>query len=194
MRDACVRLKAPRRSRPPVRLAPRSGSANGRLAHPQSLRAVGSFVPALTRKVFEKYGFSSMSLVTDWAAIAGRELAAYTLPERLKWPRQPSRGEDAPEGSRRPGATLVLRVEGARGLDVQFAARQIIERINAYFGFAAVAKLRLVQGPVAPAGEQSPQRRPLAAPTAHDEVAGIADVALREALSRLGAGVRQGAR
>src|SRR5262249_28596490 len=175
MRDARVRLKAVRlkalpRSQPPMPSAPRTGSANGRRAHHQGLRAVGSFVPALTRKVFEKYGFSSLGLVTDWATIAGRELAAYTMPERLKWPRQPPRGEDAQEGGPRPGATLVLRVEGARGLDVQFAARQIIERINAYFGFAAVAKLRLVQGPIAAPGEQAPQRRQRAQPIAHHEV------------------------
>ena len=51
-------------------------------------------------------------------------------------------------GKGRPGATLVLRVDGGRSLDVQHNARQIIERINAYFGYAAVAELRIVQAPV----------------------------------------------
>ena len=43
----------------------------------------------------------------------------------------------------------------ARSLDVQHNARQIIERINAYFGYAAVGELRIVQAPV---GRREPSR------------------------------------
>jgi hypothetical protein len=158
------------------------------------IKAVGSFLPGLTRKAFEKYGFSTASLVTDWPAIAGTELAAYTAPERLKWPRGVEHSEEgaAPAGKGRSGATLVLRVDGARAVDVQYKARQIIERINAYFGYAAVAELRIVQAPVDPApGLVQPVRRATAPPLTK-EVAGIADAGLRDALARLGAGVRAG--
>jgi hypothetical protein len=158
-----------------------------------SLKAVGSFVPGLTRKAFEKYGFSAASLITDWPAIAGRELAQYTAPERLKWPRAAARFDDAGDIAEagRPSATLLLRVDGARALDVQYGARQIIERINSYFGYAAVAELRIVQAPV---GEKAGQdraepRKPDAPLTA--EVASVADTGLRSALGRLGAAVRQ---
>ena len=158
------------------------------------VKAVGSFVPGLTRKVFEKYGFSAASLITDWATIAGRELAAYTVPERLKWPRAVERAEDDAVDARkgRPGATLVLRVDSGRSLDVQHSARQIIERINAYVGYAAVAELRIVQAPVA---VQSQLARAVPHPAATPrtaEVAHIADPGLRDALARLGAGVRSG--
>ena len=50
--------------------------------------------------------------------------------------------------ARRSGAMLVLRVDGAKALDVQYRAQQIIERINAYFGYAAVAQLRVIQAPM----------------------------------------------
>ena len=158
------------------------------------IKAVGSFLPGLTRKAFEKYGFSTASLVTDWAAIAGAELAAHTAPERLKWPRGGERPEEgaATASKTRQGATLVLRVDGGRALDVQYKARQIIERINAYFGYAAIAELRIVQAPVG--GELASARvaaRPAAEPLTH-EVAHIADPGLRSALARLGGGVRAG--
>ncbi len=158
------------------------------------VKAVGSFVPGLTRKAFEKYGFSAASLVTDWATIAGRELAAYTAPERLKWPRAVERSdEDGEEGGKgRPGATLVLRVDGGRSLDVQHNARQIIERINAYFGYAAVAELRIVQAPV---GADDRFARPLSRPAGRPltaEVAHVGDPGLRDALARLGAEVKAG--
>jgi hypothetical protein len=156
-----------------------------------SVKAVGSFVPRLTRKAFEKYGFSAATLITDWAAIAGRELAAFTAPERLKWPRRVERSDEETDAADkgRPGATLVLRVDAGRALDVQYNARQIIERINAYFGYAAVAELRILQAPVAPPHQerQAPRTAPIALT---QEVAGIADAALRDALGRLGAGIR----
>jgi hypothetical protein len=169
------------------------------------MRAVGSFVADLTCKAFARYGFSAAGLITEWAAIAGSELAAYTRPERLRWPR----ATDAPQRGR-GGATLVLRVEGARALDVQFGASQIIARINAYFGYAAVGGLRIVQGPVdapvrpaqtaapnaAACGRQPAARQAAGEPVSElpQELAGIGDVALRDALYRLGAGVRQGPR
>lgn len=152
-------------------------------------KAVGSLLPRLTAKAFEKYGFSAASLVTDWPAIAGAELAAYTAPERLNWPRATA---DDEAGSGRAGATLVLRVDGARALDVQYGARQIIERINSFFGYAAVARLRIVQGPVAgaqPRARQAPRAR---AEPLMNEVAHIADPGLRNALARLGAEIKAG--
>ena len=160
--------------------------------------AVGSFVAGLAGKAFAKYGFATAGLITDWAAIAGQELALYTRPERLKWPPAGVDDKDAP---RRQGATLLLRVDAARGLDVQFRARQIIERINGYFGYAAVAELRILQGPIAtPTANKA--RLPIAGgangprpPAPADEhLMRIGDAALRDALGRLGEGVRQGAR
>jgi len=159
-------------------------------ARPQrSLKTVGSFLPGLTAQAFKKFGFSTAHLVMDWPAIAGKDLAAVSAPERLKWPPRvaPEAEEAEAEAVRdRRGATLVLRVEAARALDIQYQRQQILERINAYFGYAAVSDLRLVQAPL-----PAPSRRPgyrRAAPTRAvvPEVEGISDGALREALTRLG--------
>jgi hypothetical protein len=184
----------PRRSAPVTPPRPREvvEFTRKRPAPLYGVKAVGSFVPGLTRKAFEKYGFSAATLITDWPTIAGRELAAYTAPERLKWPRSVERCEDddAQIGQGRPGATLVLRVDGGRSLDVQHNARQIIERINAYFGYAAVAELRIVQAPVrADVHHALLQPRPVGRPLT-TEVAHVTDPGLRDALARLGAGVK----
>ena len=155
-------------------------------------KAVGSFLPGLTTKALQKYGFSAASLIMDWPAIMGREFAQYAAPERIKWPRAPEQAEDdgTNAAGRRAGAVLILRVDGAKALDVQYRAQQIIERINAYFGYAAVAQLRVIQAPmpVMPA-KREPRARvePLTG-----EVAGIADAGLRDALARLGAEIRTG--
>ncbi len=152
-------------------------------------RAVGSFVPKLTRKAFEKYGFSAATLLTDWAAIVGKELAAFTAPERLKWPRNIAIREDVEAGAEgRPGATLVLRVDPARALDVEYKGRQILERINGYFGYRAIAEMRILQAPLAKtaAPKLAPQAPP---PVAAPELASIADERLRAALTRLKSGL-----
>jgi hypothetical protein len=83
---------------------------------------------------------------------------------------------------------LVLRVDGAKALDVQYRAQQIIERINVYFGYAAVAQLRVIQAPM-PAVPEARVPRARAEPLAR-EVAGVADAGLRDALARLGAEIR----
>ena len=91
-----------------------------------SARAVGTYVPKLTHKAFEKYGFAAAALITDWAVIVGKDVAGYTAPERLKWPRGVGIRDDVEQGAEgRPGATLIVRVDPARALDVQYKAHQI---------------------------------------------------------------------
>ena len=99
------------------------------------------------KPAFEKYGFPAAAILTDWAAIAGTELAAFTAPERLKWPRKSC---DADDAGTRAGATLILRVDGPRALEVEhLRPERLIERINASFGYRAVADIRVLQAPLA---------------------------------------------
>jgi hypothetical protein len=155
--------------------------------HPNRVRArsVGEFLPSLMRPAFEKYGFSSAAILTDWAALAGPELAAYTAPERLKWPRQQP-GENASQS----GATLVLRVIGARALEVEHRRPQIIERLNASFGYRAVAEIRVVQAPI----EKREVRARNVQPAANgDQLPALADIReqrLRSAIARLASGIK----
>jgi hypothetical protein len=135
---------------------------------------------------FAKQGFASTELVTRWAEIAGAEIAAHSEPEKIRWPR-PVKGE-APE----PG-TLVLRVEGPTAVEIQHLADVVLERVNRFFGWRAVASLQLRQAPLG-RKEQKP-RRPAPDPDATAEVAagltGINDENLRDALARLGAAIKQ---
>ncbi|MFN3868988.1 MAG: DUF721 domain-containing protein [Hyphomicrobiaceae bacterium] len=161
-------------------------------------RAVASFVPAITRKAFEKHGFAAASLITDWVQVVGADLARSTRPERLKWPRAAVSVEALDDASAsRPGATLTLRVDPAAALDVQYRKAQIIERINAYFGYRAVADIRIVQAgsdeeinATPPSSLPPAQLRPVAAtaPAALTAtLASVTDDGLRAALERLAA-------
>lgn len=167
-------------------------------------KAVGSFVPGLTRKSFEKFGFATAQLITDWADVAGADVARYTVPERIRWPRLPMGAPDDADGGGRGGATLILRVDPARALDVEYKRAQLMERINVYFGYRAVADVRIVQGTVdagsgqtgrvatANAGRGTPPINATPAkpaPAAGVDLKAIDDGSLRQALERMQASI-----
>jgi len=160
-------------------------------------KAVGSFIAKLAKRSFERYGFATAAILTDWKAIVGPDLAAYTQPERLRWPRLPEPAGDT-DDTRIPrgGATLHLRVTSARALDVQYASAQILERINSYFGYRAVTQLRILQAPLTTTDAKS-VRLPTtdAAETSRVDgrVEAIENADLRSALTRLGASVGRAA-
>lgn len=161
-------------------------------------KAAGSYVPRIAAKAFEKFGFHTAEIMTQWPRIAGAEIAAWSSPERIRWPRAAG-GTEGGEGDARPGGTLVLRVEPARALDVEYRAAEIMDRINRYFGYRAVDTLKIIQAPLtAPSG--SPSEAPAAAiaapraaagaPAAPPEnIAAIPDDGLKAALQSLWASV-----
>jgi hypothetical protein len=149
-------------------------------------RPLADIVGRAFKDVFARQGFASAELVTYWADIVGAEIAACAEPVKLQWPRL--REGDAPEP-----AILVLRVEGPAAIEIQHLAPVILERINRFLGWRAVAKLSLRQAPLA----RATRRERPAAPTL-DETTAVAatlrdvkDEPLREALARLGAAVRR---
>jgi hypothetical protein len=100
------------------------------------------------------------------------------------------RTELAARTHRVEGAVLVLRVEGPRAIEVQHRSGQILERVNSYFGYRAVAEMRVLQAPVArkaarPAAQPQPIDR-----EALPQSAEIEDQGLRGALLRLGSAAR----
>lgn len=124
----------------------RFGSENSRNSYISS-KSVGSFLPQLTRKAFEKFGFSTASLILDWPKIAGSDLAACTRPEEVKWPKNLQEGPVSSQ-SHTSAALLVLRVDPAHCLEISYKVRQIMERINRFFGYRAISDIRLFSAPL----------------------------------------------
>jgi len=155
-----------------------------------SARVVGAYVARTLDPVARARGFATTTLLSEWASIVGADLAQFTAPDKVAWPRRQEEG-DAPTTSRRtPGATLVLRVDGPRAIEVQHRADQILERVNTYFGYRAVAALRIVQAPVT---RQSPRSHTASLEideTSLKQTAKIEKDGLKQALSRLGSAIR----
>ncbi|MBM3522029.1 MAG: DUF721 domain-containing protein [Alphaproteobacteria bacterium] len=142
-------------------------------------RALSRSLAAITRPILEKRGAAFASLIAGWAEIAGPRLATDTMVARLSSPRD-----------RAPG-TLHLRVTPALALEIQHLAPQLIERINAHLGYAAVGRITLLQAPLrrsrpAVLARQRIGGPPEASARATSETASIDDPELRESLQRLG--------
>ena len=152
-------------------------------------RSVGTFVPKLTRTAFEKFGFSTAALLTDWAQIVGPQLAQTTTPDRIRWPKTVEQDMSDGRTGQRSGATLHLSVDPARALDVQYKTGLIIDRINSYFGYRAVADLRIVQARVAMTPPPPVRTRAPVAVAPDPILKSITDDGLRAALERMQQGM-----
>lgn len=150
------------------------------------IRTVGVAVEKLMKPILGARGFGAASVVTEWEKIVGSVLARSTTPERIAYP----------QGERSEG-TLHLRVAGASlALELQHLEPQMIERINSHFGYRAVARLRIVQGPVKRTEQPKPRPRPVLAPekkaALERRLGAIDDPDLKAALRGLGEAVGRG--
>jgi len=134
-----------------------------------------------------KRGFAAVELVASWGEIVGPAYAETTQPDRLVWPRRAGGTERFDEG------VLTVRCTPSAALRLSHEMPAVVERINAFFGYRAVGRVRLLQAPLAaPARNRPRQARLLTAEEAAriaGLVDGVADDGLRASLERLGRAV-----
>ena len=155
-----------------------AGSGRGpdeRIGH---VRSVSELVPRVGRRVFRRFGFVESAVVARWPEIVGGDLAGKTSPDSIRFPQ-----------GKRSGGTLSLSVHGAHAPAVQHSEPLILEKVNRYFGYGAVARIAIRQGAAqrredAPQPERIPQ--PIA-PETRQELKAIGDEGLRASLEALAA-------
>jgi hypothetical protein len=102
-------------------------------------RPVAELVPQIGRAAFRRFGFVQSSVVTRWHEIVGERHAQVCMPEAIRFPP----GE-------KTGGILQLVVLPAHAPLIQHVIPEIIERVNRFFGYRAVTKVKLRQGAVKP--------------------------------------------
>ncbi len=134
-----------------------SSAAVGRKGQPkpytrprgQGAKAIGDLMPEIGRTAFRRFGFVQSSVVTRWPEIVGPQHARVCSPEAIRFPP----GEKA-EG------ILQLVVVPAHAPLIQQVIPEIIERVNRFFGYRAVARVKLRQGAVTPPTDGRPAAPP----------------------------------
>ncbi|AQS42078.1 MAG: Hypothetical protein BHV28_13950 [Candidatus Tokpelaia hoelldobleri] len=128
----------------------------------------------------------NIQLLECWPEIVGEDTAAMSQPLKILWPRR------VHEGGEFEPAALVIACEGFAAMKIQHESGEIIQRINAFFGFAAVARLKIEQKPLY--RQQQAVKPALAINEAQKAqletmTASIENSRLRQALFCLGVGV-----
>jgi hypothetical protein len=158
----------------------------GAMNKPSYPKPLAALVGRCVANAFKRQGFTSCELVTHWEDIVGAEIAAHAEPIRMQWTRSPDPDESPP-------ATLVLRVEGPAAIEIQHQSAVIVERVNRYFGWQALAGIALRQAPLA-RRRAKPVRPGIdqeLAKAISSRMTGIVDNELRAALGRLGAAIKR---
>ncbi len=102
-------------------------------------KPVAELVPQIGRAAFRRFGFVQSSVVTRWPEIVGARHAQVCMPEAIRFP----------PGEKSDGI-LQLVVLPAHAPLIQHVIPEIIERVNRFFGYKAVARVKLRQGTVKP--------------------------------------------
>ncbi len=141
-------------------------------------RMIGDLMPAIGRTAFRRFGFVQSSVVTRWPEIVGAAHARHCAPESIRFP----------VGEKSQG-TLHLVVSPAHAPIIQHVIPEIIERVNRFFGYRAVAQVRMRQGVVAaPRGAQPAAAPPSLRPVPielGDSLRDVGDPELRAVLESL---------
>jgi hypothetical protein len=139
------------------------------------VRAAGELVGDIGGQSFRRFGFVQSSIVSRWAEIVGERYAKVSLPESIKFPL-----------GKKAGGVLTLMVEGAHAPLIQHLTPIIVERVNRFFGYAAINRIVFRQGrPPAPAPRpERPQLRPVPKQLG-ESLREIADPELRACLESL---------
>lgn len=141
-------------------------------------RQISELMPEVGRTAFRRFGFVQSSVVTRWPEIVGPAHARVCMPEAIRFP----------PGERNQGI-LQLVVLPAHAPLISHVVPEIIERVNRFFGYNAVAKVKLRQGAVkAPPAMQRPAAPPSLKPIPielGDSLRDIGDPELRAVLESL---------
>jgi hypothetical protein len=155
-------------AKPRVYERPRGGPA----------KPVAELVPQIGRAAFRRFGFVQSSVVTRWPEIVGTRHAQVCMPEAIRFP----------PGEKSDGI-LQLVVVPAHAPLIQHVIPEIMERVNRFFGYKAVARVKLRQGEVKPPrAEGAPKAPPSLKPIPMelgDSLRDIGDPELRTVLESL---------
>ncbi|GAA4023611.1 DciA family protein [Sphingomonas swuensis] len=138
-------------------------------------RAAGELALDIGGLAFKRFGFIQGAVVSRWQEIVGERYARVSTPESIRFP-----------AGKKGGGTLTLAVEGAHAPLLQHLGPMIIERVNRFFGYAAVEKVVFRHGAALRPAPRPPRPQPAPVPRElGDGLREIADPELRTVLENM---------
>ena len=97
----------------------------------QGLRSFGSALPRGVKGILKKNGYNYSEIISKWNLLVGKDISDYCYPKSIKMSRENKNG------------ALVLLAERGNEINVEYSKKDIINKINSYFGYQLISEIRL---------------------------------------------------
>jgi len=101
----------------------------------QGLRPFSSSIPKTLKKHLKKGGYNYSNIVDNWTKIVSKKISDACYPITIKMGKEMKNG------------TLVLCVLHGKELEVEYEKKEIMDKINSFFGYSCISQviLKIVQ-------------------------------------------------
>ena len=97
----------------------------------QGLRPFGNTLPRNVKGILKKNGYNYSEIISKWNLLMGKDISNYCYPKSIKMT-----GKDK-------SGILILSVERGNEINIEYSKKEIIDKINSYFGYQLINEVRL---------------------------------------------------
>ena len=97
----------------------------------QGLRPFSSSIPKTLKKYLKKGGYNYSNIIDNWTKMVGKKISDACYPIKVKM------GKEMKEGN------LVLSVIHGKEMEIEYKKKEIIDKINSFFGYNCISKVTL---------------------------------------------------
>ena len=98
----------------------------------QGIRTVGNSLPRALDKILKKGGHNYSSIINNWTELVGKKTSEICYPKSIKTNKELKDG------------MLVLNVKHGNQLDVEYSKKDLLDKINSFFGYKFIKQIKLV--------------------------------------------------
>mgnify|MGYP001185395278 CR=1 FL=1 len=97
----------------------------------QGLRSFGNTLPRGLKTILKRNGYNYSEIISKWNMLVSEEISNYSYPKTIKMKKGDANG------------TLILAVKRGNEINVEYSKKEIMEKINSYFGYKLIGEVRL---------------------------------------------------
>ena len=97
----------------------------------QGLRPFGNTLPRGVRGILKKSGYNYSEIISKWNMLVGKDISGCTYPKSIKMIKGEKNG------------LLILAVKRGDEITVEYSKKEIINKINSYFGYRLINEVKL---------------------------------------------------
>ncbi len=98
----------------------------------QGLRSFKDTLPTKIKKIINKKGTIYPDILDNWKHFVGNDLFKFSFPIKYK------------NSNKINNSTLEIMIKRGKEIDIEYSKNKIIDKINAYFGYKVLEKIKIV--------------------------------------------------